>query len=90
LISALRSVDFTYRMAMKSAPWASPASKIGMTFGWSSPAASSDSAMNRSRKLSSIDSSGARTFSAAFRFSRRSSARYTTLIPPRPSRDSIR
>src|SRR2546423_855982 len=46
--------------------------------------------MKRSRNPSSPESSGARSLSAAFLASPMSSARYTTLIPPRPSRRSTR
>src|SRR5262245_13696526 len=63
---------------------------MGTMFGWSSDAASCDSRRNRSRKRSFSASSGARSFSATLRPSRRSSARYTAPIPPRPSKTSSR
>src|SRR3954469_15484655 len=75
---------------MKSCPSASPASNTGTMFGWSRPAASCDSRTKRDRKASSAASSGARTLIATRRASRVSSARYTTLMPPRPSSDSMR
>src|SRR6266571_3041711 len=49
-----------------------------------------DSRMNRWRNSSSHPKSVASSFRATFRPSRSCSATYTTLIPPRPSRDSIR
>src|SRR5450755_918676 len=57
---------------------------MGMTFGWFSEAAIRDSSRNRARKISSLASSGASTFSAITLPRRGFSAWYTTLIPPRP------
>ena len=65
----------TYRIAMNSCPSASPASKIGMMFGWSSDAASRDSRMKRCRNCSLSASCGVRSFSATLRPRRMSSAR---------------
>src|SRR5262245_20884161 len=59
-------------------------------FGWSSEAASCDSRRNRSRNRSFSARSGASSFSATLRPSRRSSARYTAPMPPRPSSTSSR
>ncbi len=60
----------TKRMAMNSTPPASPASKIGMMFGWSTAAAVRDSRMNRCRNASFWASSGASTLTATWRSSR--------------------
>jgi hypothetical protein len=76
-------------MAMNKAPSASPASKTGTMFGWSTAAAARISRRNRCRYPLSLASSGARIFSATCRFSRLSEARYTTAIPPRPICSSI-
>src|SRR5919108_3409349 len=63
---------------------------MGMTFGWSRPAAMRDSRRNRSRNASSSLSSGASSFSATVRPSERCSAGYTMLMPPWPSNESSR
>src|ERR1017187_4222025 len=47
---------------MNRTPSASPASKIGTMFGWSTAAAARDSLMNRCRKVWSRARSGARIF----------------------------
>ena len=57
-ISARRSVPSTSRIVMKSTPSSSPASSMGMTFGWSIEAATFDSRRKRSRKRSSWECSG--------------------------------
>src|SRR5688500_16993377 len=59
-------------------------------FGWSISAARRDSRSNRSRKLSSSLSAAERSLRATLRPSRTCSARYTTLMPPRPSSFSSR
>src|SRR4051812_32633405 len=61
-----------------------------MMFGWSISAACRDSRSNRSRKLGSCVSASASSFSATVRPRRTCSARYTTLMPPRPRSASRR
>src|SRR6266581_2953198 len=61
-----------------------------MMLGWSRAAAIWDSRTKRSLNLSSTANSGVRSFRAAFRFRPVCSARYTTLMPPRPRTDSMR
>src|SRR6266542_1399630 len=63
---------------------------MGSTLGWSREAAMLDSRMNRSRNRSSSASSGATSLRATFRWGKACSARYTTLIPPRPSTERMR
>ena len=52
---------------MNSSPFSSPASRIGMTLGWSIEAATFDSRRKRSRKRSSSECSGRMSLSATGR-----------------------
>src|ERR1700686_2421976 len=59
-------------------------------FGWLSAEAAKASRWNRSRAAGSFSISGGRNFSATWRCSLRSSASYTTPIPPPPSCERLR
>ncbi len=85
-----RSPPRTKRIAMNSAPAASPASYTGMMCGSSTFAAARDSARNRRRNAGSAARAGPRIFSATSRSSRTSRARNTTAIPPVPASASSR
>ena len=75
---------------MKRTPSSSPASRTGITLGWSIEAASFDSRRKRSRKRSSSECSGRMSLSATGRWSASSSARYTTPMSPWPITSSTR
>src|SRR5579859_910093 len=85
-----RSPPRAKRIAMNSTPAASPASKTGMTWGWSVIAVACDSRRKRARNWRSLANVGARTFSATVRPSRSSCARKTVAIAVRLISASIR
>ncbi len=76
-------------MAMKGFPSCSPRSYTTQMWGWLSAEAARASRRNRS-SASGLSSASGRNFSATFRPRFRSSASYTTPIPPPPSFDRIR
>ena len=72
------------RITKKRSPSCSPAKYTGTMFGWSSIAAVRASPMKRCGMTAEYASSGSMTFSATGRGSRRSAARNTAAMPPRP------